>query len=625
MRLILSCLFAMFLSIGTLLGQMEVFDGDSDGCIGTSDLLGMLGAFGECTVSVFNFCGDSVSHEGASYGTVDIGGQCWFTSNLRYLPSVSPSSLGEDYHPYYYVYGYEGTDVSAAQSSIDYVNYGALYNYAAVTTSGVCPPGWHIPSDVDFTNLTNYLGGDFIAGKYIKSTDYWTFGAGTNSSGFDLRPGGWLGTDGEFADQGTSAFLWSSTAPYDSVAVSRFFNSSSNVFSETIPRRYGMSARCLLDQVFGCTNPAACNYYILAEVDDGTCLIAATGYDCDGNCLSDIDSDGICDEFEIPGCTNPSNPGYNPLATDDDGSCLIGGCNNNAACNFSTVFDYLDNSLCVFPPCLGCSEPNACNFSLIVDIDDGSCLYFDECGICGGDGAPPEDCNCFGNVYDECGVCGGNGIPAGDCDCFGNTLDDCGICGGSGTPCCGVDVLYDGYSYSTVQIGNQCWFEENLKYLPIVSSTGGFYTPNYFVYGYYGISVEEAIAIPEYDAYGVLYNYHAIIAGVCPVGWHIPSDSEFTELSDFLGGEPYAGEAMKSSSGWNFFGEGSNSSGFNGLPGGYHNINLSGSSGVLGNWWTTTSISTNGAWSRRLHFQYDELQRNNSGKHYGFSARCLRD
>ena len=55
-------------------------------------------------------------------------------------------------------------------------------------TYGVCPPGWHIPSDVDFTNLTNYLGGDFIAGKYIKSTDYWTFGAGTNSSGFDLRP-----------------------------------------------------------------------------------------------------------------------------------------------------------------------------------------------------------------------------------------------------------------------------------------------------------------------------------------------------------------------------------------------------------------------------------------------------
>ena len=68
----------------------------------------------------FSECGDGKSHEGYNYSTVLIGGQCWFAENCRYLPEVSPSSPGNTTDPYYYVYDYEGTDVTAAQATANY-------------------------------------------------------------------------------------------------------------------------------------------------------------------------------------------------------------------------------------------------------------------------------------------------------------------------------------------------------------------------------------------------------------------------------------------------------------------------------------------------------------------------
>ena len=93
----------------------------------------------------FTSCGDLVAHEGYNYSTVQIGDQCWFSENCRYLPSVSPSSASSTSTPYYYVHGYEGTDVTAAQATSNYATYGVLYNWPAVMTEDVCPSGWHIP------------------------------------------------------------------------------------------------------------------------------------------------------------------------------------------------------------------------------------------------------------------------------------------------------------------------------------------------------------------------------------------------------------------------------------------------------------------------------------------------
>ena len=146
--------------------------------------------------TVFNYtcahsCGDDINHEGYDYSTVQIGDQCWFSENCRYLPEVSPSSEGSETEPYYYVNDYQGTDLAAAQSTENYAAYGVLYNWPAVMTEGICPSGWHIPTDEEFTQLTDFLGGASVAGLAIRSTSGWSSGCnGSNSSGFTGLPGG---------------------------------------------------------------------------------------------------------------------------------------------------------------------------------------------------------------------------------------------------------------------------------------------------------------------------------------------------------------------------------------------------------------------------------------------------
>ena len=113
--------------------------------------------------------------------------------------------------------------------------------------------------------------------------------------------------------------------------------------------------------------------------------------------------------------------------------------------------------------------------------------------------------------------------------------------------------------------------------------------------------------------------------GICPSNWHIPSDEEFTQLTDFLGGEIFAGYVMKSTSGWNGGGNGSNSSGFNGLPGGYRVVANFSDDGSAGYWWSDTGENNANSWSRQISFSPDDVDRTSDHNYLGFSARCVRD
>ncbi len=175
-----------------------------------------------CPPAVFNSCGDAISHEGYDYSTVLIGDQCWFSENCRYLPVVSPSSAGSETSPYYYVYGYEGSTVSAAQATSNYETYGVLYNWPAVMTEGICPSGWHIPSDGEWQTMEISLGmseADAASegwrgspvGDYMKSTSGWNGGGnGSNSSGFTGLPGGYRYSGG-FDYDGNYGYWWSAS------------------------------------------------------------------------------------------------------------------------------------------------------------------------------------------------------------------------------------------------------------------------------------------------------------------------------------------------------------------------------------------------------------------------------
>jgi len=197
-------------------------------------------------------CGDVLvdTRDGQLYSTVQIGDQCWMAENLAYLPAVSPSSQGNDTDPYYYVYGYQGTDVNAAKATDNYINYGALYNWPA--SLNACSEGWHLPTDTEWTILTTFLGGQSVAGGKMKEagTSHWyspNTGA-TNSSGFTALPGGYRDYNGSFYDLSGNGVWWSSTERSTSYAWRRYLNYNyANVFRYDSNKSLGFSVRCLKD------------------------------------------------------------------------------------------------------------------------------------------------------------------------------------------------------------------------------------------------------------------------------------------------------------------------------------------------------------------------------------------
>lgn len=128
--------------------------------------------------------------------------------------------------------------------------------------------------------------------------------------------------------------------------------------------------------------------------------------------------------------------------------------------------------------------------------------------------------------------------------------------------------------------------------------------------------------------YGKLYNWYAAsdARGLAPVGYHIPSDKEWTRLTDFLGGEGVAGTKMKTTSGWGNNGNGTNDSGFSGLAGGDRLYNGSfGYFGGFGFWWSSSESSTTNAWYRILGYNSGAVYSYDDIKASGFSVRCIRD
>jgi len=129
------------------------------------------------------------------------------------------------------------------------------------------------------------------------------------------------------------------------------------------------------------------------------------------------------------------------------------------------------------------------------------------------------------------------------------------------------------------------------------------------------------------NEYGRLYNWYAVddSRGLCPSGWHVPTDNEWTVMTDFLGGVSVAGGQMKTTYGWNNGGNGTNSSGFSGLPGGNRNLNgYFGNAGNFGLWWSSSPNGSN-AWVRYLYYDVEDVYRDYYLPQNGFSVRCVRD
>lgn len=204
------------------------------------------------------------NRDGHVYNLVKIGDQVWMAENLAYLPAVSPPSSGSTTSPYYYVYGYEGTSVITAKATSNYSTYGVLYNWPAAMAGaassssnpsgvqGVCPIGWHLPSDAEWTELTDYLGGEDVAGGKLKEIgyDHWRSPNtdATDEKGFTALPSGCRHNNGSFAVDRNYGFWWSAVESDVTYAWSRYVcYNCAYVFRGNHPKDFGLSVRCVRD------------------------------------------------------------------------------------------------------------------------------------------------------------------------------------------------------------------------------------------------------------------------------------------------------------------------------------------------------------------------------------------
>ncbi len=225
---------------GTYTVLVKLYDNSTDKIVGTAAARATIGAT----------CSDgSFEYEGRSYGYKLIGTQTWMTENLAYLPSASPASATSNVIPNYHVYDYAGTSVSDAMANKNYDTYGVLYNWTAAQTA--CPPGWHLPSNGEWSELANYLGGKAVAGGKIKEagTAHWGGeNTGTNESCFTALPGGFHSYDGKFYSLTGMAYFWSSTAVDKFSAWSRvLFENKVDITDWPYVKDYALSVRCVKD------------------------------------------------------------------------------------------------------------------------------------------------------------------------------------------------------------------------------------------------------------------------------------------------------------------------------------------------------------------------------------------
>lgn len=532
------------------------------------------------------------------YNTVQIGNQCWMRENLRSThyadgTAIAAGTTSSTSTAYYYPLQGDFT-------------YGYLYNWKAVMRNssnsqsnpsgvqGICPNGWHVPSDAEWDELLNYVssqnhylcnGDNNNVAKALAAKTGWVSSAGTcavgnvqvsnNATGFSALPAG-HNYGGSYTNYGTVATFWSSTEAGSANTFDRSVDYSNAVFTRSNhPKGYGFSVRCLRDGGNSSLLPTVSTMGVTAI----TATTAVTGGNITDDGGSAVTARGVCWGTSH----NPTTSGNHTNDGEGMGSFT----------------------------------------SSITGLTAGTTYFV--------------------RAY----ATNSNGMRYGDEVSFSTQIPF--ICGTSTVS----DV--EGHVYNTVQIGDQCWMRENMratKYADGTSITKA------------SVDQESSTTRYYYDPgnatdYGYLYNWPAAKGpssvsannqGICPTGWHVPSNGEWTELTQYVGSQSnylcsnnttYIAKALASTTGWNSSSStcavgntpsSNNATGFSALPAGSHYGSSFSNSGNIARFWSSTEYSSSNAYYRYIGYNTASVYSNNDyinynydRKNYGYSVRCLRD
>jgi len=186
-----------------------------------------------------------------------------------------------------------------------------------------------------------------------------------------------------------------------------------------------------------------------------------------------------------------------------------------------------------------------------------------------------------------------------------------------------------GNQYTTITINGKEWFKENLKTTKYANGTdisnvtdnGSWNNLSTGAWAYYDNNITND------PIYGKLYNWYAVsdVRGLCPTGWHVATDADWTSLTALYGTDAAAGNELKSTISWTTPNLNSNTSGFGAAPGGGRGGGLFGDITNKGFWWTSTLFDSSNSYARRLEYNLDTVVRYYESNKSGFSVRCVKD
>ncbi|MDY6326071.1 MAG: FISUMP domain-containing protein [Bacteroidales bacterium] len=604
--------------------------------------------------------------DGEVYPVVLINGHCWTKENLR---TATPNSM---------VYS---TDMNPA----DETTYGRLYTYSEATS--LCPEGWHLPTSVETASLTTYDAWGLM------SVDNWIVD-GTDKSGFSAQPAGFYSyaTQRFEGMRSTTGFL---TDTEGNVFVINYYCCSANMEHTNSGNAY--SVRCVKD---ASTAPNV-------VIDEKSCPEAQTVTDIESNVYATVKIGNQCwMRDNLRTTTSPSTKTYlvttNYGSYTGKQACWYG--NDSARYapqNYGLLYNWNAAVDTFKAPQFGETSVNSDENNAVSVTFTGH-----RRGICPEGWHVPsrEEWNTLTNnvgnnlgTYNAMGFsvvpvgyCSGSGFRVADDEAFFwsssqlSTRFSAWFKYLSSSPSLFMNSMYnksngfsvrcvkdndavidekscpeaktvtdvDNNAYATVKIGNQCWMRQNMRATKYADgtaidegwTTASSSTPYYYNYTSSGIDLKDR---------GLLYNWSAAtrntpynnvnVRGICPTGWHLPSDAEWDTLTTYVGSQSNytcdnntnnIAKALADTTGWNSSNNNcevgkdrsdNNKTGFSAVPAGDCSGSSFNGAGAYANFWSSTQINSSHACYRALYYYLRSVDGNFTSKFYGYSVRCVKD